>query len=222
MDPNAPPVDPGKVWLIDKPLQWTSFDVVKKLRSHLKIKKVGHAGTLDPLATGLLILCSGKKTKEIEFYQGQEKEYTGVFRIGQTTPSYDLETSVSQAVDYASITEDDIISAADQLTGTIEQIPPIYSAVKIDGKRAYKSARAGEDVQLKSREVEIKLFHIEAMELPDIHFRIICSKGTYIRSIARDFGELLGVGAHLTALRRVRIGEYHVDMAKTLDDILKK
>ncbi|MEM1405225.1 MAG: tRNA pseudouridine(55) synthase TruB [Bacteroidota bacterium] len=222
MDPNAPPVDPGKVWFVDKPLQWTSFDVVKKMRGHFKVKKIGHAGTLDPLATGLLILCSGKKTKEIEHYQGLEKEYTGIFRIGQTTPSFDLETEVDSETDYSNISYKEVSTATTKLTGTIAQIPPIYSAVKIDGKRAYKSARAGEEVKLKSRMVHIQLFETPCINLPDVHFRIVCSKGTYIRSIARDFGQLLGVGAHLTELRRVRIGEFHVDNAQSLETLIEK
>ncbi|MEM6525104.1 MAG: tRNA pseudouridine(55) synthase TruB [Bacteroidota bacterium] len=220
MDPNAPPVDPGKVWFIDKPLNWTSFDVVKKLRGCLKIKKIGHAGTLDPLATGLLILCSGRKTKEIESYQGMEKEYTGIMRIGQTTPSFDLETKIDSNVDFSHVSLSEINEAVDKLTGEISQIPPAYSAVKVDGKRAYKSARKGESIELKPRRVLIKTFNVETIDLPKVHFRIICSKGTYIRSIARDFGEHLDVGAHLIQLRRERIGPYHVDEAETLENII--
>ncbi|MEM9858946.1 MAG: tRNA pseudouridine(55) synthase TruB [Bacteroidota bacterium] len=222
MDSNAATVDPGKIWLVDKPLRWTSFDVVKKLRYHFKLKKIGHAGTLDPLATGLLILCSGKKTKEIDTYQGMEKEYTGVFKVGQTTPSFDLETDVDSEKDYHHITLERIQGAVSELSGEILQIPPIYSAVKVGGKRAYKSARAGESIELKPKPVHVKKFELTDIKLPEVYFRIVCSKGTYIRSLARDFGQSLGVGAHLTALRRKRIGNFHVDDAKTLEELLVK
>ncbi len=221
MDPNAKPQDPGTVILVDKPLTWTSFDVVKKLRYHLKVKKIGHAGTLDPLATGLLILCTGKMTKQIEQYQAQEKEYTGSFVIGKTTPSYDLETEVGNEMDISHLTTNQILEAAKQLTGLINQIPPIFSAIKVDGKRAYKGARKGEEIELKSRPVEIKVFEITDMQLPEIQFKIVCSKGTYIRSIARDFGELLGVGAYLASLRRTRIGEFNVTDAKTIEELVQ-
>ena len=222
MDPNAPPQDPGKVILVDKPLQWTSFDVVKKLKFALKVKKIGHAGTLDPLATGLLILCTGKKTKEIESYQAQEKEYTGTFTIGATTASYDLESEPENAVDYSHITEADLTHAANSLTGTLEQVPPLFSAVKIDGKRAYVHARKGEEVTLKSRKVEISTFELSHIHLPQVSFKIVCSKGTYIRSIARDFGELLGVGAYLSELRRTRIGDFKVEDASTIEELTTK
>ncbi|QSE96856.1 tRNA pseudouridine(55) synthase TruB [Fulvivirga lutea] len=222
MDPNAAPQDPGEVLLVDKPLEWTSFDVVKKLRYHLKVKKIGHAGTLDPLATGLLILCTGKKTKQIESFQAQEKEYTGTFTIGSTTPSYDLETEIENTQPINHITREDLINAATKLTGIIDQVPPTFSAIKVDGKRAYKGARAGEKVELKSRKVEIKDFEIVNSNEQVIEFRIVCSKGTYIRSIARDFGELLGVGAYLSSLRRTRIGDYHVSDAKTIEELTSK
>ena len=222
MDPNAKPQDPGTVILVDKPLEWTSFDVVKKLRYQLKIKKIGHAGTLDPLATGLLILCTGKMTKQIEKYQAQEKEYTGKFVIGSTTPSYDLETEVQNEVSIDHITKEDLIDAASKLTGEIDQIPPIFSAIKVDGKRAYKGARAGETVELKSRKVEIREFELTDINLPHVSFRISCSKGTYIRSIARDFGEILNVGAYLAELRRTRIGEFNVSNAKTIEELTSK
>lgn len=222
MDPNAKPQDPGEVILVDKPLEWTSFDVVKKLRYHLKIKKIGHAGTLDPLATGLLILCTGKMTKQIEKFQAQEKEYTGKFAIGSTTPSYDLETEIQNEVSIDHITKDDLIEAAKKLTGEIDQIPPIFSAIKVDGKRAYKGARAGETVELKSRRVEIREFELTEIDLPYVSFRISCSKGTYIRSIARDFGEILNVGAYLAELRRTRIGEFSVNDAKTIEELTSK
>ncbi len=221
MDPNAKPADPGKVFLVDKPLGWTSFDVVKRIRGQLKIKKIGHAGTLDPLATGLLILCSGKKTKEIEKYQGQEKEYIGEFLIGETTPSFDKETEVDNVKDINHIKKENIDHASESLKGEIQQVPPAFSAVKVDGKRAYKSARAGEEIKLKAKPIQIKAFDITSIDLPIVRFKIICSKGTYIRSIARDFGEFLGVGAHLASLRRTRIGNFHVQDAKSIDQIIK-
>lgn len=220
MDPNALPQDPGKMLLVDKPLNWTSFDVVKKLKFHLKVKKIGHAGTLDPLATGLLILCTGKMTKQIESFQAQEKEYTGKFVIGKTTPSFDLETEEQDEMPIEHITEDTIFEAARSLTGIIEQVPPIFSAVKVNGKRAYKSAREGEDVKLKARTVEIKEFQIVQIHLPEVKFLIKCSKGTYIRSIARDFGLALGAGAYLSELRRTKIGEYSVENAQTIEELV--
>ncbi len=204
----------GTVFLVDKPLEWTSFQVVNKLRwvirktHNIKKIKVGHAGTLDPLATGLLIICAGKKTKEIELYQGKEKEYTGTITLGATTPSFDLETEFDQVFSIDEITEQQINQAVDLLTGEIEQYPPIFSAVKIDGKRAYEGARKGEDVKVKPRRVTIAKFEVNTSEFPIIHFTIVCSKGTYIRSMASDFGKLLNNGAHLSALRRERIGEF--------------
>src|SRR5690348_972597 len=175
-----------RVLLINKPLQWTSFDVVNKLRYKLKIKKVGHAGTLDPLATGLLIICTGKMTKRIEEFMGYEKEYTGKFVLGQTTPSYDLETEVSEAKDISHLTTEMILQATRPLTGNIQQLPPAHSAIRIGGKRAYEFARKGQEVELKPREVEVREFEITSIQLPVVNFRISCSKGTYIRSIARD------------------------------------
>uniref|UniRef100_UPI00404AEDDE tRNA pseudouridine(55) synthase TruB n=1 Tax=Fulvivirga sp. TaxID=1931237 RepID=UPI00404AEDDE len=222
MDTNAAPQDPGTVILVDKPLTWTSFDIVKKLRYHLKVKKIGHAGTLDPLATGLLILCTGKKTKQIETYQAQEKEYTGTFTIGATTPSYDLETEVENIKDFSHLKQEDLLKASESLTGKIDQIPPIFSAIKVEGKRAYKGARSGEDVKLKSRQVEVKVFELTEVNLPVVAFKIVCSKGTYIRSLARDFGEILGVGAYLSSLRRTRIGDFNVDDAETIEELTKK
>lgn len=208
-----------RVILVDKPLQWTSFDVVNKLRGKLKIKKIGHAGTLDPLATGLLILCTGKMTKRIDDYQAQEKEYTGELVIGQTTPSHDLETPVSEAKDISSLNEKLIIEATRKFTGVIQQIPPIHSAIKVDGKRAYKLARKGKAPELKSREVTVSEFEITAIDLPKVSFRIVCSKGTYIRSLARDFGDELGVGAYLSRLCRTRIGNFHLKDASAIDNI---
>lgn len=208
-----------RVILIDKPMQWTSFDVVNKLRGKLKIKKIGHAGTLDPLATGLLILCTGKMTKRIDEFQAQEKEYTGNFVIGQTTPSHDLETPVSEAKDISSVTEEVILEAIKKFTGTIQQVPPIHSAIKVDGKRAYSLARKGKEPELKPREVTVTAFEITHIQLPTVSFRIVCSKGTYIRSLARDFGDELGVGAYLSKLCRTRIGQFHLKDALTIEDI---
>ena len=209
----------GRVILIDKPLQWTSFDVVKKIKYKLNLKKVGHAGTLDPLATGLLILCSGKKTKQIEQIQIQEKEYEGIITLGQTTPSFDLETALSPSVSVDHLTDQQIIDATDQFTGHIEQVPPVFSALKIGGKRAYTKARAGQEVVMQPRPVEIKKFEILAINKPDVTFRVICSKGTYIRSLAHDFGQALGVGAHLSQLRRTRIGDYKITEAETIESV---
>ncbi|MEJ2005300.1 MAG: tRNA pseudouridine(55) synthase TruB [Cyclobacteriaceae bacterium] len=212
--------DDGKVLLVDKPKTWTSFDVVKKLRFALNLKKIGHAGTLDPLATGLLILCTGKMTKQIESYQALEKEYTGEIVIGKTTPSYDLETEVEHVTDTDHITDEDLINAAEKFIGKIEQVPPQFSAIKVGGKRAYKSARKGEKIELKARPVEISAFEVERLSADRIAFRVICSKGTYIRSLAHDFGQELGTGAYLGALRRTRIGTFNVDDAQTIEEII--
>lgn len=209
----------GRVILIDKPLEWTSFDVVKKLRYKLRVKKIGHAGTLDPLATGLLILCTGKKTKTIEQIQSQEKEYTGTFILGTTTPSFDLETEPGDPTDISHLTETDIHNATSGFKGFIQQVPPKFSAVKVDGQRAYKHARAGRDVEIKPRTVEIKEFEITRIDLPEVDFRVVCSKGTYIRSLANDFGQALHVGAYLSALRRTRIGDYKIEAAETIESV---
>jgi tRNA pseudouridine55 synthase len=209
----------GEVLLVDKPLTWTSFDVVRKVKNALRIKKIGHAGTLDPLATGLLILCTGKKTKEIDLIQAQEKEYTGTFRLGETTPSFDLETAVDMARPYAHLTEEQLQAAVTPFLGLIQQTPPLFSAVKIDGKRAYEIARQGLEAEIKSKTVEIKAFELTRIALPEVDFRIVCSKGTYVRSLARDFGLALGCGAHLTRLVRTRIGAYRVEEAFTLEAI---
>jgi tRNA pseudouridine55 synthase len=211
----------GEVFLINKPYQWTSFDVVKKVRNALKIKKVGHAGTLDPLATGLLIVCAGKKTKSIESYMAQEKEYTGTFVLGKTTESFDLEKEVVAVADPTHISLEEVKAAAAKLTGNILQIPPMHSAIKIDGKRVYESARKGLDVKMEARPVTVSEFEITGFENPEIHFRIICSKGTYIRSLARDLGEILNVGAYMSALTRTRIGEFKLDDAYELLDLIK-
>ena len=211
----------GQTLLIDKPYQWTSFDVVNKIRYAIKVKKVGHAGTLDPLATGLLIICTGKKTKTIESLTADDKEYKGIISLGQTTPSFDLETELSEPKKITHITKELIQEAVNKFIGEIEQTPPIFSALKIDGKRAYKAARKGEDIKMKTRKVVISEFEIEKIVLPEIHFRIVCSKGTYIRSIASDLGIELGVGAHLKVLRRTRSGDHKLKNAFQLDDFIK-
>jgi len=206
----------GQVLLIDKPLTWTSFQAVNKLRwairqaFSIKKIKVGHAGTLDPLATGLLVICTGKMTKQINIYQGQEKEYTGTFILGSTTPSFDLETEVDQTYPTEHITQEIIHKTTEQFTGVIEQFPPIFSAIKKDGKRLYEFARAGETVEIKSRQVEITEFEIIEIDDLELKFRVVCSKGTYIRSLAHDFGKALNSGAHLSELRRTRIGHFNV------------
>lgn len=212
----------GEVFLIDKPLEWTSFDVVKKVRNALKIKKVGHAGTLDPLATGLLIVCAGKMTKQIETFMGQEKEYTGTFVIGATTESFDLEQPIIPVADPTSISLNQVIEAAEKLTGNILQIPPMHSAIKVDGKRVYESARAGKEVKMEARPVEVREFEITRFEGNEVDFRISCSKGTYIRSLARDLGEILGVGAYLKKLCRTRIGTYRLEEARELLSLVEE
>jgi tRNA pseudouridine55 synthase len=209
----------GEILLINKPLDWTSFDVVKKVRNTLRVKKVGHAGTLDPLASGLLILCTGKFTKRIDEIQGQEKEYTGTIRLGEITPSYDRETEVTEIHDTSHITKEDITAAAKAFEGTIEQVPPLYSAVMVEGKRAYDLARKGKSAELKPRTITIKAFDITAVEGAEVHFRVICTKGTYIRSLAHDLGQKLGCGAHLSSLVRTRIGDYLLENALTIEDI---
>lgn len=211
----------GEVFLINKPLEWTSFDVVKKVRNALKIKKVGHAGTLDPLATGLLIVCAGKKTKTIETYMGQEKEYTGTFVLGKTTESFDREKEVIAVADPSHLTLDQVKSAAAQLTGDIMQVPPMHSAIKVDGKRVYESARKGIEVKMEARPVQVSEFEITRFELPEIDFRIVCSKGTYIRSLARDMGEILEVGAYMSALTRTRIGDFMLEDAEELPKLIE-
>lgn len=213
----------GEILLVDKPLTWTSFDVVGKLRNTMKpLKlKVGHAGTLDPLATGLLIICTGKLTKIIDTFQAEDKEYTGIITLGATTPSYDLETEIDQTFDISAITEEEILAVAKSFEGEQEQLPPAHSAVKIKGERVYEKARRGEDVELKPRKIIISSFVIEKIEMPNVHFRIKCSKGTYIRSIAHDFGKALNNGAHLSSLRRTMSGDFHVDDAWKLDELIK-
>ena len=213
----------GQVLLIDKPLEWTSFQVVNKLRWHIKQRfklkkiKVGHAGTLDPLATGLLIICTGKQTKEIQTYQGQIKEYTGTFSIGATTPSYDLETEVNETFSTNHITEALLKETTKQFLGEIRQKPPIFSAIKKDGKRLYELARKGETTEIKARAVTVSEFEITNINLPKVDFRVVCSKGTYIRSLAYDFGKALHSGAHLSALRRTKIGDFSVEKSASIE-----
>lgn len=212
----------GEVFLINKPYEWTSFDVVKKVRNALKIKKVGHAGTLDPLATGLLIVCAGKKTKSIDSYMAQEKEYTGTFIIGKTTESFDLEREIIEVADPSHITLEDIKAAALLLTGDIMQIPPMHSAIKVEGKRVYEAARKGEEVKMEPRPVRVSVFEITGFDNPEIHFRIVCSKGTYIRSLARDLGGILKTGAYMSALCRTRIGDFKLEDAEELNNLIEK
>lgn len=218
----------GQVLLIDKPLHWTSFQAVNKLRwaikKHFNLKKikVGHAGTLDPLATGLLVICTGKMTKQIDTFQGQEKEYTGTFVLGSTTPSYDLETKIDQTFPTEHITKELIHKSTEKFIGDIAQYPPVFSAIKKDGKRLYEFARAGQEVEIKSRKVTISAFEITAIREHEVDFRVICSKGTYIRSLAHDFGKALDSGAHLSVLRRTRIGDFSVNNAQTIESFLEK
>ena len=214
----------GEVLLVDKPLGWTSFDVVNKLRYQLKLRtgvkrfKVGHAGTLDPLATGLLIICCGKATKTIESYMGMQKEYTGTIVLGATRPSYDQETEIDATFDLSGVTEDDVLKAVQTFVGTIEQTPPLHSAKKIDGKRAYEFAREGIEKTLKSNTITIHSYEITRLDLPEVDFKIQCSKGTYIRSLAHDLGKELNNGGYLKTLRRTKIGDFNVTNAMGVDE----
>lgn len=209
----------GQILLIDKPLEWSSFQAVNALKwairkkFNLKKIKIGHAGTLDPLATGLLVICTGKYTKKIPELQGQVKEYTGTFTLGATTPSYDLETEVDQTFPTEHITETAIKESANQFLGEIAQVPPVFSALKKDGKRLYELAREGKEVDIKPRKITLLEFEITRIALPEVDFRVVCSKGTYIRSLAHDFGKALGSGAYLSALRRTKIGDFNVNNA---------
>jgi len=207
----------GKVILIDKPLRWTSFDVIRRLRSIIKIKKIGHAGTLDPLATGLLIICTGKFTKKINEYMAAEKEYIGTFTLGAVTPTYDLESEPQEFKDIGFITPEILKETTKQFTGEISQVPPIHSAIKQEGKPVYLLARKGADVKLQPRKITIHEFEIINMELPVISFKVVCATGTYIRSLANDFGAALGCGAYLSSLRRTRIGAFTVNESLTPD-----
>ena len=218
----------GQVLLIDKPLTWTSFQVVNKLRWEIRQRfnikkiKVGHAGTLDPLATGLLIICTGKQTKQIDTYQGQIKEYTGTFTLGATTPSYDLETAIDKTFPTDHITEELLRETTKEFIGEIQQKPPIFSAIKKDGKRLYELARKGETTEIKARTVTVSTFEITEINLPEVAFRIICSKGTYIRSIAFDYGKVLNSGAHLSSLRRTKIGDFSTNNALSVEEFIDK
>jgi len=218
----------GEMLLIDKPLEWTSFDVVKSLRIflkktyNLKKLKVGHAGTLDPLATGLLILCTGKMTKQIDNFQGMDKVYVGQMTLGATTPSFDKETKADQVFSIDKLHIDDLNQASLKFKGEIEQVPPVYSAIKVDGKRAYKSARKDKDVKMKSRKVTVHEFDLLNFTPPHLDFSVKCSKGTYIRSLVNDFGKSLNNGAYLSELRRTKIGDYSVNDAITIDDFKQK
>ncbi|MDB0040548.1 tRNA pseudouridine(55) synthase TruB [Algibacter sp.] len=217
----------GQVLLVDKPLNWTSFQVVNKLRweirqaFNIKKIKVGHAGTLDPLATGLLVICTGKMTKQIDTFQGQIKEYTGTLVLGSTTPSFDLETEINNTFPTDHISEDLIYKTTKQFIGEIQQFPPVFSALKKDGKRLYEFARAGEHVDIPSRAVSISEFEITKIDKLNLDFRVVCSKGTYIRSLANDFGKALNSGGHLSALRRTKIGDFDVTSATSIEDFIK-
>lgn len=218
----------GQVLLIDKPLHWTSFQVVNKIRwklrkaFHIKKIKVGHAGTLDPLATGLLVICTGKMTKQIERFQGQEKEYTGTLVLGSTTPSYDLETEIDQHFATDHINKALIEETSKQFIGEIEQLPPVFSAIRKEGKRLYEFAREGKTVEIKPRNITISEFEITNITDLSVDFRVVCSKGTYIRSLAHDFGKALKSGAHLSALRRTRIGEFTINQAQSIDAFINQ
>lgn len=205
----------GQLLLVNKPYNWTSFDVVGKIRNSFKpLKlKVGHAGTLDPLATGLLIICTGKMTKQIDTFQAEEKEYTGTMVLGATTPSYDLETDVDNKFDISQLTQEQLRNNCERFIGDIQQYPPAHSAIKIDGERLYEKARRGEEVELRLRNVTISEFELTRIELPEVDFRVVCSKGTYIRSLVNDFGAALNNGAYLSKLRRTRSGNYRIDDA---------
>ncbi len=216
---NNPAPENARIILVDKPYGWTSFQAVKKVKYGIKAKKIGHAGTLDPLATGLLILCTGKMTKQIESIQVQSKEYTGTFVLGATTPSVDLETEINQTYPIEHITLEKIEACKQSFIGEINQVPPLFSAIKINGQRAYDIARKGGEAEIKSRVVHIYDFKITRIELPEVDFLVSCSKGTYIRSLARDFGEKLNSGAYLTNLRRTAIGDYRVEDALHPKDV---
>lgn len=218
----------GEIIGIDKPLGWTSFDVVKRIRGaiqrrlHVKKFKVGHAGTLDPLATGVLIICTGRATRSIENLQNGDKEYVATIRLGGTTPSYDLETKIDREYQWEHITRERIEEVLPEFIGKIMQVPPVFSAVKVEGKRAYNLARKGKEVELKAKPLEIKEMELIGCDLPEVVLRIVCSKGTYIRAIARDLGEALGSGAHLTALRRTRVGHMDADSCWSVDEAIER
>jgi tRNA pseudouridine55 synthase len=212
----------GRVLLIDKPLRWTSFDAVRKIRNLIRIKKVGHAGTLDPLATGLLIICTGKFTKRINEFMSQEKEYTGSFTLGAITPTYDLESEPIEKRSIEGITEEQLIAATRLFIGEIQQVPPAHSAIKKDGVRVYELARQGIDVKLEPRTVTINHFELTQIDLPIVRFRVVCTTGTYIRSLANDYGKAVGCGAYLSSLCRTRIGEFRVEQALSIEQFEKQ
>lgn len=217
----------GEILVFDKNIGWTSFDLVQVVRNTLckkmgiKKLKVGHAGTLDPLATGLMILCTGKATKQIEFLQFKEKEYLATLKIGATTPSFDLETEENEVKDYSKVTQTQLENVLLKFKGETEQIPPVFSAVKVNGKRAFSYARNGEDLELKPKKIIISNIEIETCNFPEVQIRVSCSKGTYIRSLANDIGKELGCGAYLTGLRRTKIGEYNIENTMTIDYFLE-
>ena len=217
---NENTFEEGKVLLINKPLQWTSFDVVRKIRNTIKIKKVGHAGTLDPLATGLLIVCTGKFTKRINEYMAQEKEYTGTFTLGAVTPTFDLESEPENFHSVDGITVETIIETTKKFTGEIMQVPPIHSAIKQKGKPVYLLARKGADVKLEPRKITIHKFEITNINFPVVSFKVVCTTGTYIRSLANDFGVALGCGAYLSSLCRTRIGKFTLAEAVSMDEFI--
>lgn len=220
-------IEEGQLLLIDKPLNWTSFDVVNKIRYTLKHHygfkklKVGHAGTLDPLASGLLLIAVGRKTKSINDLMGMDKVYTGTISLGASTPSYDLETEIDARFETDGLSPEDLEAARLKFIGTISQVPPVFSAIKKDGKRAYEAAREGEKIELQAREVKVHDFEIDAQEFPKIQFKVRCSKGTYIRSLAHDYGQALNNGGHLTALRRTEIGPYSIEDALSMEHFLQ-
>lgn len=227
MDPREEYLE-GKMLLVNKPLTWSSFQVVNKVKYTLiksfdlpKRFKIGHAGTLDPLATGLLIICTGKMTKKIDTFQAEDKEYTGTITLGATTPTYDLESEIDQTFDIATISQQEILDTARSFIGEQHQYPPAYSAIKIGGERVYEKARRGESVALKARKITIHSFDIEKIDLPNIHFRIRCTKGTYIRSIAHDFGKKLNNGSHLSKLCRTKSGDFDVQDAWELEELVE-
>lgn len=218
----------GELICIDKPLGWTSFDAVKRVRGaiqrrlHVKKFKVGHAGTLDPLATGVLLICTGRATRKIDELQSGDKEYVATIRLGATTPSFDLETEVDATYPWEHISREDVERVLPTFTGRIMQVPPVFSAVKVEGKRAYNLARKGEEVELKAKPLEIKEMELLSFDAPDMVVRIVCSKGTYIRALARDLGRALGSGAHLTSLKRTRVGKVRIENCLSVDDAVKK
>jgi tRNA pseudouridine55 synthase len=221
-NPSPNEFEEGRVLLINKPIEWTSFDAVRKIRNTIRIKKVGHAGTLDPLATGLLIICTGKFTKKINEYMAKEKEYTGTFTLGAITPTYDLESEPIDFKPTESITPELIHDATNRFTGPIFQVPPAHSAIKLEGKRVYELARQGKEVKLEARPVTISEFEITGIAMPVVSFRVVCSTGTYIRSLANDFGNALGCGAYLSSLCRTRIGEHKLEQAMSMEEFISK